>query len=187
LAEELVPAERPGDFNQALMELGALVCVPRKPSCIVCPWRRDCAALKDGLVEQLPQLPQRAPPTPLTMIVALVVHRGRYAVQKLPASARWWAGLDAFLFSELKEGDNSDKEIRKAALKLAGVKTARAVEVGLPHSHAVTRFRIQLIPCVVRVAERATPEVPLRWLLPKDLSNLSLPAPHRRLLRHLGQ
>jgi A/G-specific adenine glycosylase len=187
LAAEFVPETRPGDFNQALMELGATVCVPRKPSCVVCPWQRDCAALKVGLVDSLPQLPKRAPPTPLTMIVALVVHRGRYAVQKLPATARWWGGLDAFPFSELSEGKVSDSDITAAALSIAGAKRKTAVEIGSPHLHSVTRFRIRLIPCVVPVADRGTLQAGWRWLLPKELTQLALPAPHRRLLRDLGK
>ena len=69
-AEELVPADRPGDFNQALMELGATVCRPRRPSCEACPWRASCAG--QGRAEQLPALPKRKPPVPIIGVAGLL-------------------------------------------------------------------------------------------------------------------
>ena len=63
LARELVPAERAGDFAQALMDLGATICTPRRPRCVLCPWRDDCAARAGGFAEDLParaEKPERA-------------------------------------------------------------------------------------------------------------------------------
>src|SRR5215469_6941034 len=54
LAERLVPEQRPGDFAQALMDLGATICTPRRPRCILCPWRSCCAAAASSLAEELP-------------------------------------------------------------------------------------------------------------------------------------
>jgi A/G-specific adenine glycosylase len=59
---ELQPADRPGDFNQALMELGATVCAPRNPRCLVCPWREPCRARALGVAEELPIKPKKAAP-----------------------------------------------------------------------------------------------------------------------------
>jgi A/G-specific adenine glycosylase len=54
LARELVPARRAGDFAQAMMDLGATICIPRRPRCVLCPWREDCAARAGGFAEDLP-------------------------------------------------------------------------------------------------------------------------------------
>jgi A/G-specific adenine glycosylase len=54
LAVELVPQERAGDFAQALMDLGATICTPRRPRCVLCPWRRCCAAAAAGLADAIP-------------------------------------------------------------------------------------------------------------------------------------
>ncbi len=54
LAAALVPAARAGDFAQALMDLGAIVCTPRRPRCVLCPWRENCAAAALGIAESLP-------------------------------------------------------------------------------------------------------------------------------------
>lgn len=64
---------RPGDFNQALMELGATVCTPKAPRCLLCPLTEDCEARRRGLTDRLPVLPQRRAPTPIAARCALVV------------------------------------------------------------------------------------------------------------------
>ena len=59
LAAELVDAERPGDFNQAVMELGATVCTPRNPQCLACPWQSDCKTLGEHKTPQKPGMIKR--------------------------------------------------------------------------------------------------------------------------------
>src|ERR1700676_291102 len=60
LAATLVPDERAGDFAQALMDLGAVICTPRRPRCILCPWRSACAAAAAGIAETLPTPAEKA-------------------------------------------------------------------------------------------------------------------------------
>lgn len=72
LAEELVARERPGDWNQALMELGALVCLPRGARCSRCPWEEACVARDQDLVEVLPELPARKASRPQRLVCAVV-------------------------------------------------------------------------------------------------------------------
>lgn len=74
LAAALIPEDRPGDFNQALMELGATICTPRSPSCHVCPVATWCAARAAGVQEERPARKRRRP-VPETMIETVVVAR----------------------------------------------------------------------------------------------------------------
>lgn len=71
-AASLVPAARPGDFNQAQMDLGSAVCVPGTPNCDICPLRAHCDAYDAGDAEDLPVLPQKNPPKPLDWDVLLI-------------------------------------------------------------------------------------------------------------------
>ncbi|MBN9167197.1 MAG: A/G-specific adenine glycosylase [Myxococcales bacterium] len=64
LAEELVPAKKPGDWNQALMELGATICTPRAPACERCPVASSCRARAEGRVDELPVMGEKAKPKP---------------------------------------------------------------------------------------------------------------------------
>ena len=77
LATALVPGERPGDFNQALMEHGATVCRPDNPTCLLCPVREECLAWRQGRVAELPPARVRAPPKEMTLALAVWTHDGR--------------------------------------------------------------------------------------------------------------
>ena len=95
LAARLVPGARrsatrgranpPGDFNQALMELGALVCTPRRPHCDACPLRSVCAARAAGDVDRLPIKRSRKSPLPVQHHVLAIERRGRHLFQQRPA------------------------------------------------------------------------------------------------------
>jgi A/G-specific adenine glycosylase len=79
LAAALVPAQRAGDFAQALMDLGATICTVRRPRCVLCPWRACCAAAAAGLAETLPAQAEK-PERPLRYGVAFWLTRGDGAV-----------------------------------------------------------------------------------------------------------
>jgi A/G-specific adenine glycosylase len=76
-AESLVPKSAPGDWNQALMELGATVCTPESPSCGACPVSGDCAAFAEGLQDQLPLPEKRREPTPVRWTCLWIERGGR--------------------------------------------------------------------------------------------------------------
>jgi len=79
LAAALVPEGRAGDFVQAMMDLGATICTPRRPRCVLCPWRRSCAAAAAGLTEVLPARVEK-PERPLRHGVAFWLTRPDGAV-----------------------------------------------------------------------------------------------------------
>lgn len=88
---ERVPGH-PGEWNQALMELGALVCTPKSPACLICPVQAWCEALRLGLVGELPRPRSRPTPVPVERRVVLVLHEGRVGLRRIP-EGEWWAGL----------------------------------------------------------------------------------------------
>jgi A/G-specific adenine glycosylase len=79
LAAALVPEQRAGDFAQALMDLGATICTPRRPRCVLCPWRACCAAAASGIAEVLPARAEK-PERPLRHGVAFWLTRADGAV-----------------------------------------------------------------------------------------------------------
>ena len=78
LAAALVPRTRAGDFAQAVMDLGATICTPRRPRCVLCPWRGDCAARRAGIAEALPARAEK-PERPLRYGVAVLADPRRTA------------------------------------------------------------------------------------------------------------
>ena len=82
LAESLVPAERPGDYNQAVMDLGATVCVPGTPDCSRCPLSALCDARKQGDASDLPLLPKSKPPRTIPYDLILIRSGDRVLMRK---------------------------------------------------------------------------------------------------------
>ncbi len=89
LAESLLPATRPGDFNQALMELGALVCLPQSPRCQACPVARHCGARAHGA--QQTALPSTKHPArkPIEVASLVVRRRERVLLERRPDGGLW--------------------------------------------------------------------------------------------------
>ncbi|ALS24231.1 MULTISPECIES: A/G-specific adenine glycosylase [Paenibacillus] len=97
LAKELIPEGEAGDFNQALMELGALVCTPKSPHCLTCPVMAHCAGRAAGMEDSLPIKKKAKPPRPESRYTALVEgtgeHTGKVLIRQRPAEgllARMW-------------------------------------------------------------------------------------------------
>src|SRR5206468_6793643 len=104
LAEELLPARRAGDFNQALMELGALVCTPAAPRCGACPLAAHCAARRLNLQEKLPLRAEPPPPVAVAEVAVVVRRGGSVLLAQRPDAGRW-AGLWEFPHGPLTDGE----------------------------------------------------------------------------------
>ena len=94
----LMPPERPGDFNQALMELGATLCSPTSPRCEECPWQESCDAFDEGDMESLPIHEKKKPQKVLPMAVCLMTFGNRVFVMK--RTERLLNGLFVFALLE---------------------------------------------------------------------------------------
>ena len=80
-ARRHMPEDRPGDYNQALMDVGATICTPGTPDCAVCPLRDGCRAGQAGHAELRPVLPKKAPPKAVPLNVLIIFHSGRVFMQ----------------------------------------------------------------------------------------------------------
>jgi len=180
-AAELVKGERPGDFNQALMELGATVCTPRRARCSGCPWSSQCAARERGQVELLPELPKKPDKAEVHLVSLLCRRQGAWLLEKLPVDARWWAGLWTLPTRPLPS-DAAPLAVAGALLAELGLRSDR-LELEDPLRHTITRFRVLVHPvAVVDPDGRGQLGSGRRFASSVELSTLALPAPHRKLL-----
>jgi A/G-specific adenine glycosylase len=186
-AEALLVPERPGDINQALMELGATVCTPRAPSCSVCPWVEHCRAYADGAIERYPELPARPKPTEVTMAATVVNQHGRVLLYQQPKAAARWASMWLFPCMEVRSARAATRSLEQHLKRSAGLDVAVGEKLGV-FKHAVTRFRITLHSYYAGLkqprARRAPPG--FMWVKPDALDDYALPAVHRRIARELG-
>jgi A/G-specific adenine glycosylase len=190
-AGDLLPGKRAGEFNQALMELGALVCTPVAPRCGDCPLAARCAARQQGLQGEIPF---RAPPVAITEVqeTAIVVRRGEQVLlAQRPATGRW-AGLWEFPHGPLVPEESHEEAGRRLLAELTGLEASLGPEL-LTIRHGVTRYRITLVCFEARhtAGEFASPfYAEARWVDPTDLPAYPVSAPQRRLARvltHPGQ
>jgi A/G-specific adenine glycosylase len=179
VAETLLPKRNIETYTQALMDLGATVCTRAAPRCIDCPLARDCVALRDGRVEELPS-PRPKKALPRRAVRMLVVERaGTILLEKRPAVGIW-GGL--WSLPEIDPGADVARhcKARFAANVIVGDELR-------PIEHGFTHYRLTIHP--QRVSVRAWPsraESPgLVWLTRDDALGAALPAPIRKLLRAL--
>jgi A/G-specific adenine glycosylase len=181
IASDLVPEGRPGDFNQALMELGATLCTPRAPACDRCPLGRDCTARRLGSTERLPELRARARPTEVRVASAVVRRKNRVLVVREPNGAPRWAGLHVFPYVALGSGERAERGALRAA-RAYGVR-ARIDEPLATFRYTITRFRMT----IEAFGATAPGGSPGRFYALDELGELAMPAPHRRLANALRE
>src|ERR1022692_4868738 len=93
IAQQWLDPREPGQFNQALMELGATVCLPRNPLCLVCPLAAGCRARQEGTAVQLPVKLRKTAPVRLNGVLLVERHRGRILLRRRDAAASRMAGF----------------------------------------------------------------------------------------------
>jgi A/G-specific adenine glycosylase len=187
LAGEHLPPERPGDYNQALMDLGATLCTPRRPDCLACPLAELCQARLLGVQEQRPVLAPR-PPVPHYLVTAAVIERaGRVLLARRPPDGLL-GGLWEFPGGKVQPGESLpaalEREIRE--------ELATAITVGAQlgvYRHAYTHFRVTLhaFHCTLAGAEpQALEHSALAWAAPADLAAYPMGKIDRQIARRLS-
>ena len=165
LAATLTPDRRPGDFAQAMMDLGATVCTPRNPSCLLCPLRAHCAAHAEGLAAELPRRQPRAPrPHREGVVWVLRNPEGDVLVERRPESGL----LGGMLAFPSTGWDGSD------AAPPADLPWREAGSV----SHVFTHFSTRLL---VLTAEGAAKPRRGHWLRAAECSPGALPGLFRKV------
>jgi A/G-specific adenine glycosylase len=185
-AAALLPVKHVGQFNQALMELGALVCTPSKPRCAACPVRRACRARHASAQEEIP-VRAPAPPNVNVREVALVLRRGREAfLVRRPATGRW-ANLWEFPHTPLAATETHAQAGARLLAEL-GFRADLGDEI-VTLKHSVTRFRITMVCLEARRPQgrlRTQSYARGRWLTPEELGRVPVSAPQRRLAGIVG-
>ncbi|MFL5318600.1 MAG: A/G-specific adenine glycosylase [Myxococcaceae bacterium] len=178
LAGEHVQGERPGDFNQALMELGALVCRADNPTCLLCPVREECGALKAGRVNELPPPRVRAARKLLNLAVAVWERDGELLFVRREEKG---------LFGGLWELPTVEYPVRDAELP-ERFESALGTKVKLAESLGVVRRTLthrDLELHLFRVTGRGAPKaVQVKWVRPEKLSELGISTAMAEAVKH---
>ena len=184
LAESLTPDERAGDFAQALMDLGATICTPRRPACALCPVRPDCSGYAQGLAEVLPYREEKTE-RPVRRGTAFFVLRedGAVLLRERPLKGLLGGMLEVPSSPWVQSAQADEPAHRHAPLTAEWKKVMGRVEHTFTHFHlelAVLRAEVGLDAALKRAAH---PER-CRWVHRRDLAGAPLPSLMRKVIAH---
>ena len=187
-AADMLPRDKAREFNQALMELGALVCIARNPRCKICPIIQHCQAYNLNLVADRPVL--KAPPKTIfiEMATAILVHQGRILIQKRK-SRGVWANLWEFPGGRLEQGETPEMALVREYMEETELAVGNLKKI-ITVQHSYTIYRVTLhCYCCSLLAGRSEPVLhtaqEYRWVKPGELSDYAFPSGHRKFIRHL--
>ncbi len=184
VARDLVRGASPGDLNQSLMELGALVCTPRSPRCDACPASAACRARAAGDPENYPSARRAARTVTVKVAVAVIRRHGRILLSKRGPETPLRGSWD--LPSVVVPHGRDSGECLRAFLARQGLTVEMSDELDVvPHS--ILRRRLLLsIFCAVEIGSSATPPDGARWARPGDLGSVAISGATRKILRIAG-
>ncbi len=183
----LMPSDGPGDFNQAIMELGATICTPRNPGCVRCPLRSGCAAHNAYRTHLFPTRSRR-PQLPHYDVVACVIRRGDRFLVARRRPDQMLGGLWEFPGGKCRPGESLMEAAQREIAEETGLKV-KPLECPTAIEHAYSHFRITLHAVVCQpIGGRARPREcdAIRWVRARDLARLPFPSADRKIMRRLG-
>ena len=171
IAEKLVPAARPGDFNSALMELGATLCTPMNPQCSACPLKRKCLAFAAGVQHLIPHKSKRVAQPLVRRWTYAIRNKNRFLIEQRPPTGRW-AGLWQFV------------TLMRPSPKLLRFQITHPRGLGLIH-HVLTHRKYIF---TVSTCDYLSGSVrPRRWVTLTGLDRFPLSRPQQQIAKMLVQ
>jgi A/G-specific adenine glycosylase len=179
----LLPARRPGDFNQALMELGALVCRPRNPLCLLCPIEAECAAFAAGEQEIIPS-PKARLTRRITAVVGVVVEEGRVLIQQRPVDGLL-GGLWEFPGGKVKRGETPAAALARELEEELGARPVRPRPL-MTVDHSYTQFLVTLraFTCGLAAEPKLDPRT-RRWVKLSALRSYPFPSGSAKIVERI--
>jgi A/G-specific adenine glycosylase len=184
LAETLSPAKRPGDFAQAMMDLGATICTPRRPACGLCPVHPECRGYAEGLAEVLPYREEKAErPVRRGAIYVAIRSDGAVLLRERPLKGLLGGML------ETPSSPWGDQAPNGKAVQLHAPVNAEWRKLPGLVEHTFTHFHLELSVYRAEVGadaalKRAALPERCRWLTLRELSDAALPSLMRKVISH---
>jgi len=182
IVSELISQEKPGDFNQGLMELGAIICTAKSPKCLECPVRKYCRAYAEGIDDQLPVKSKPVKQKKVKFVVGIVENEdGQWLICKRPAT-----GLLAnfYEFKQVEYEAGYPEEMLRGALTEAGYVVKQVDFLGFTKhvfTHRIWEMEAYQVRVDARLVTIAENEV---WVKPEELPQYSLATAHVKILEN---
>ncbi len=183
--EKVFSKDSPGEFNQAMMELGALVCRSRNPQCLACPVREFCRAAREGTQEIIPR-PRKLRLEKIEAAIAVIEKDGRILIQKRPAGGLL-ADLWEFPGGKVEPGESLTASLRREIREELGVEV-EDVRCLTTVRHAYTRFQVTLHAYACRIRDQDfRPGPRRRWVTLTSIRKYPLPSGSVKIVDFLAR
>jgi A/G-specific adenine glycosylase len=188
IAEGVLAKGKARSFNQALMDLGALICTPKNPSCSRCPMKVHCQALQTGVVNQRPLARMAKDTVPIHTSVGILGHKGKIFIQKRPPSGlmpHLWEFPGGKIQQEETPEDALVREFREELeLNICALRKVALIR----HNYTTFRVTLHAFSCQLEDALQQPvlhSAVDGRWVTPKELDLYAFPAANRKLIQRI--
>jgi len=181
----LIPQKNSSQFNQAMMELGALVCKPRNPNCLLCPITDHCQAYQAGEQEIIPE-PKKRDFQKIEAVIALIQDNGKYLIQKRPSQGLL-ADLWEFPGGKKKRSESFSQALHREVQEELGARI-RESRFLTKVRHAYTQFQVTLYAYECQLEKRPHLEkTRYRWVTLKGLRRYPFPSGNAKIIRFLEE
>lgn len=184
----LISHEDPSSFNQALMELGALICTPTNPSCMLCPVNEHCAAFAEGVQKELPVKIKVTKVKQVKLISAIVKNeKGEILVQKRPDQGLL-AGLWEFPSISFEKVKNVTKDMYEdtfAVIYNGRVQLQKTRFAEISHVFSHLKWTIDAYEAVIEedISAEVMEQHRLRWVTEKEMKQIAFPVPYQKMFK----
>jgi A/G-specific adenine glycosylase len=182
-ADGLLDRDDPGAFNQALMELGAVVCRPHQPDCPSCPLAEHCHAYAEGAPEAYPKRSRRRAVPTAAIAIGVVGRRGRVLITRRADSALL-GGLWEFPGGKIRDGESAAAACRREIREETGL-DVRVVErvTTVRHAYSHLKVEIEVFRCAYRAGRvRLRGPVAHKWILLEETARYAFPKANHKFL-----
>ncbi len=185
-AHSLLPVKNPGDYNQAIMELGALICLPRSPKCSICPVSSLCTAYKENRQSELPVMKEKSIVPHITVTAGILHQDGKVLIAKRPSSGLL-GGMWEFPGGKVETDETHAQALARELHEELGINATAGELLGEYH-HAYTHFRVTLFAyhaSVVSGEIKALQPSELQWVQITELEKYPMGKIDRMISRDL--
>lgn len=186
LAETMVHTKRPGDFNEAMMELGAMVCTPQNPSCLICPLQKHCCAMKTDRQHELPVRQKQKRLPHYTIVVGIVFKDDKILIDKRKQNALL-GGLWEFPGGKKKKNESFKNAVAREVKEETGVKVNVSKRLCIV-KHTYSHFKITLHAYLCEYKNGTAKPLgcdAVKWIAQKDLKKYAFPAANVKIIYEL--